>query len=277
MLAIMGRELKRLKRRKGILSRLDSLLDQAATTLVIHYSCESFYDKVDGKTPRVTSLAVRNLASGQTDSFSIHQIAEEQQIAFESISDHYDALERQMLDRFFDFVRMRQHCNWIHWNMRDVNYGFAAIEHRYRVLGGIPVQVTEDRKFDLSRALVDIYGVAYIGHPRLETLIDLNKITVRDFMTGKQEAAAFDSKEFVKLHQSTLRKVDTLANIFERTTNNSLKTNANWAEQYGVTPAVIGELAKEHWIVTTLIAIGGVLTLVVRVLDLWHQIYGNSP
>ena len=97
----MGRELKRLKRRKDVVSKLDNLLEQAATTLVIHYSCESFYDKTDGKAPRVTSLAVRNLASGQTDSFSIHQIAEEHNVSFEQITEHYDALERQDARSFF--------------------------------------------------------------------------------------------------------------------------------------------------------------------------------
>lgn len=272
----MGRELKRLRRRKDVVAKMDILLEQAATTLVIHYSCESFYDKADGKTPRVTSLAVRNLASGQTDSFSIHQLAEEQHIPFESISEHYDNLERQMLDRYFEFLRTRQHCNWIHWNMRDVNYGFAAIEHRYRVLGGNPIQVSEDRKFDLSRALIDIYGVGYVGHPRLENLIEFNKITARDFLTGKQEADAFESKEFVKLHQSTLRKADSLANIFERTSNKSLKTKATWAEQYGFTPAVIGEWLKEHWAVASIIALGGVLTFVLRAADAWTRFFGGG-
>ncbi len=133
------------------------------------------------------------------------------------------------------------------------------------------------RVLDLSRALVDIYGVGYIGHPRLEMLFELNKITARDFMTGKQEAAAFDNKEFVKLHQSTLRKVDTLANIFERTTNKSLKTKATRAEQYGLTPAVIGEWAKEHWLITTLVAVGGLLTFVLRVFDLWELVVGKVP
>lgn len=256
---------------------MDDLLDQSATTLVIHYSCESFYDKADGKTPRVTSVAVRNLASGQTDSFSIHQIAEEEHVDFDKITDHYDDLEKKMLDRYFEFIRNRQHCNWVHWNMRDVNYGFAAIEHRYRVLGGTAIQVSEDRKFDLSRALIDLYGVGYIGHPRLESLIDLNKITAKDFMAGKQEADAFDNKEFVRLHQPTLRKVDTLANIFERTASQTLKTKATWAEQYGFTPAVLGEWAKEHWLVATLIALGGLLTLVVRVFDLWGKVSGNGP
>jgi hypothetical protein len=78
----MGRELQRLKRRKSTIQKMDTLRDQASTSLVIHYSCESFYDKTDGRTPRVTSIAVRNLASGQTDSLSIHQIAEERGVPF---------------------------------------------------------------------------------------------------------------------------------------------------------------------------------------------------
>ena len=249
-------------------SSLDRVVANAANVVVIHYSCESFYDRPNGASPRITSIAVRNLSSAQTKSFSIHQIAEEQHVQFEKISEHYDVLERAMLDRFFDFLRTRSHCNWIHRNMRDVNYGFAAIEHRYRVLGGTPVQVSEDRKFDLSRVLVDIYGVSYIGHPRLEKLIELNKITVKDFMTGKQEAEAFDKKEFVKLHQSTLRKVDTLANIFDRASNKQLKTNSTWADRNGFKPAVVGELAKEHWVTTGLIALGGLLTLVIRGFEL---------
>jgi hypothetical protein len=246
---------------------MDILLDSAQTALVIHYSCESFYDKTDGRTPRITSIAVRNLSSGQTDSFSIHQIAEERGTPFPEIAAHYDSLERAMLDRFFQFALSRQHFSWIHWNMRDVNYGFAAIEHRHRVLGGTPIQIFEDRKFDLARALVDLYGVGYIGHPRLENLVRKNKITDRDFLTGAEEAKAFEAKEFVRLHQSTLRKIDILANIYERASNRSLKTNSTWSEQYGVTPAVLAELAKEHWIVSILVVGGGVLTFVVRFFD----------
>ena len=265
----MGRELKRLKRRKEIIRKMDGLLERDDTTLVIHYSCESFYDKSDGKTPRITSIAVRNLRSGQTDSFSIHQIAEEQRIDFGDIYDHYDELEKEMLDRYFAFVRDNKHCSWVHWNMRDVNYGFAAIEHRYRVLGGKPIQVAEDRKFDLSRALVDIYGVAYIGHPRLESIIKKNRITDKDFLTGAQEAEAFEKKAFVRLHQSTLRKVDTLANLFDRCSNKSLKTKSSWIEQHGLTPDVLVELAKEHWLVTGILILGGILTFFVRVFDLF--------
>ncbi|HBT96639.1 MAG TPA: hypothetical protein DEB25_02845 [Desulfobulbaceae bacterium] len=246
----MGRELQRLKRRKTTVQKMDILLDQASTALVIHYSCESFYDKTDGRTPRITSIAVRNLSSAQTDSFSIHRIAEEQGLSFNDIDQQYDSLEKAMLERFFAFVTIHQHFHWIHWNMRDVNYGFAAIEHRFRVLGGTPTQIVEDRKFDLSRVLIDLYGIGYIGHPRLETLIKKNKITLKDFLTGKEEAAAFENKEFVKLHQSTLRKVDNLANILERASNKNLKTNSSWFQQHGYTPAALTESVKEHWIIS---------------------------
>ncbi len=264
----MGRELQRLKRRRKVIQKIDALLEQGETTLIIHYSCESFYGKTDGKTPRITSIAVRNLESGQTDSFSIHQIAEEKKLPFVEISNHYDNLEREMLDRFFDFVRIRQHYNWIHWNMRDMNYGFAAIEHRYRVLNGEPILIPEDRKFDLARAFVDLYGADYIEHPRLESIIKKNNISDKDFLKGAEEAEAFENKEFVSLHQSTLRKVDALAQLFERASYQNLKTNSTWAKQYGLTPSVLVELAKEHWLVTSLIIGGGVLTFIVRIFDL---------
>ena len=261
----MGHELQRLKRRKATIQRMEQLFENRVTTLVIHYSCESFYNKTDGKTPRITSIAVRNFDSGQTESFSIHQIAEKQKIEFSEITNHYDELEKQMLEHFFEFVKIKQHCHWIHWNMRDVNYGFTAIEHRFRVLGGTPVVILEDKKFDLSRELINLYGVAYIGHPRFESIIKKNNITDKDFLNGEKEAEAFNQKEFVKLHQSTLRKVDSLANIFERALNDELKTNASWFMQRGYSFAVLIERIKQHWIFSLLTIISLLLGLFLRI------------
>lgn len=61
--------------------------------------------------------------------------------------------------------------------MRDISYGFEAINHRYSVLGGEPENIPDEHKVDLSRYLVDIFGLKYIGHPRFQKLIELNKIT----------------------------------------------------------------------------------------------------
>jgi hypothetical protein len=253
----MGEALRRLRNAKQARAKINSLMDNAETTLVIHYSCENFYDRADGRTSRVTSIAVRNLSSGQTASFSIHKIAEQTHIPFNQIDANYDVLEKEMLDEFFDFVRSHQQSSWVHWNMRDINYGFAAIEHRYRVLSGNPFSIVEAKKFDLSPALFAIYGHKYIKDPRLESLVDKNNITKRDFLTGEEEAEAFNNKEFIKLHQSTLRKVNVIATIFSYACDQNLQTNATWSSQYGSTPQVIVELIKENWVWS---AVGIVLT-----------------
>ena len=73
-----------------------------------------------------------------------------------------------------------------------------------------------------------------------------NKITDIGFLNGQQEAEAFDNGEYVKLHQSTLRKADILANIFERTIDKSIKTNARRKDIYGVSTANAGEILKVH-------------------------------
>jgi len=221
------------KKQKGARQKIDKLFETAPHTLVIHYSCESFYDRPDGTSPRITSIAIRNLDSGQTASFSIHQIGERHGQAANTIDANYDALEKEMLTDFFSFVEHHANHSWLHWNMRDINFGFGALEHRYRVLGGNPVVIQDDDKFDLARLLVDIYGVGYIGHPRLDQLVTKNKITRVGFLTGAEEAAAFVNRNYVGLHQSTLRKVDVLANIAGRTHDRTLKTNATWWELNG--------------------------------------------
>ena len=234
--------------------QLEEVLEQIEHSVVVHYSCESFYERETPRSPRITSIAVRNLDSGQTRSFSIHLIAERRGL-LNSIDEHYDQLEREMLEDFFDVVRAKQHCRWLHWNMRDANYGFEALENRLRALAGVPTSVPEDRRYDLSRLLVSIYGVRYIGHPRLEKLMERNRVTAKDFLTGQQEADAFITKEFVKLHQSTLRKVDVLANLAGRAHAGDLKTLSTWWEVKGRSFKAAGEWLREHWLISALIAL----------------------
>ena len=222
-----------LKDQKAAKVAIRELHEHASSVLVIHYSCESFYDRPRGDSPRITSIAVRRLDSGQTHSFSIPKIAELHRVDLAALEENYDAFEREMLDEFFEFIRMNERNKWLHWNMRDANYGFAAIEHRYRVLGGVPIAVPDERKYDLARILIDLYGTDYTGHPRLESLIDRNGITRLAFMNGAEEATAFDRHDYVALHQSTLRKVDILANILGRQINGSLETSASWWTKNG--------------------------------------------
>ncbi|MDX6752236.1 hypothetical protein SH611_20715 [Geminicoccaceae bacterium 1502E] len=220
-------------RQRASLATLDGLFRDSANVWIIHYSCESFYERPDGSSPRITSIALRKLDSAQTVSFSIHQVAERRKIPSAQIDQHYDELEKEMLIALFAHIGSHRGMKYLHWNMRDANYGFQAIEHRFQVLGGDPYVVDDAQKFDLSRLLIDIYGVGYIDHPRMEKLLEKNDIAPRDFLTGKQEAKAFENRDFVALHQSTLRKVDVIANIAGRAHDRNLKTYTTWWEMRG--------------------------------------------
>jgi hypothetical protein len=251
----------RLGRRKTAKAEIQRILGHPENAIAVHYSCESFYDRPSGTSPRVTSIAVRALATGQTTSFSIHQVAEREHISPAELDQQYDTLERLMLDEFYDFVRRNSNAVWIHWNMRDINYGFPALAHRYRVLGGQPIEIHDSHLIDLARVLVSLYGINYVGHPRLLRLVEKNKITKLNFLSGQEEADAFDAHEYVKLHQSTLRKVDIFANIIERTGDGTLATNARRREIYGGYLGWVYEILREHPFIALLSLIGSLASI----------------
>src|SRR5689334_19040893 len=123
----MSKAESRIKKRKKAKEILERICDQQANYLIIHYSCESFYDTPQGRTPRITSIAARYFDTAQTKSFSIHKVAEFKNVPFDQIESHYDQLEKIMLDEYFSFVDKHKRYTWIHLNMRDINYGFEAI------------------------------------------------------------------------------------------------------------------------------------------------------
>lgn len=251
----MSITLRRIDRHKKAKKIIEELVDKPEHVLVIHYSCESFYDIKEGRTPRITSIAVRYLKSAQTKSFSIHKAAELQKISFAEIENHYDALERQTLNEYFQFLREHKDYKWVHWNMRDINYGFEAVENRFRILGGEPFHLSDENRIDIARVLIDKYGAQYAGHPRLGKLIEKNDISSKQFLSGDDEAKAFENKEYVKLHQSTLRKVDVIETILKRAAEGELKTNSTLREIYGLTPQGIFELIKDHWLWSLIVSI----------------------
>lgn len=71
--------------------------------------------------------------------------------------------------------------------MRDINYGFKAIEHRYEILGGNPYIVDIYKKIDLTRLFIDLYGKNYVDHPRMPNILQMN-IKLKDFLNRKEEA-----------------------------------------------------------------------------------------
>jgi hypothetical protein len=265
----MGEALNKVQKRRQAKIKLAGVISKSERVIVIHYSCESFYDRPDGSSPRITSIAVRNLESSQTTSFSIHQVAERKGYSANALEEHYNQLEKLMLEEFYEYVRHHSSHIWLHWNMRDINYGFPAIAHRFKVLQGEPEEVDDSKLVDLSRLLISIYGVSYIQHPRLKNLVEKNHITHRDFLDGKSEADAFTNKQYVKLHQSTLRKVDAFANIIERASDGSLKTNSTWKSIYGSYPAAFIELIKENPVISGFVGFIGFISAVIGIVTLF--------
>lgn len=264
----MPSAMERIRKRRAATSKLEEVSRNRETVVLVHYSCESFYDRPDGRSPRITSIAVRNLGNAQTTSFSIHQVAERRGIPSVEIRSQYDTLEKAMLEEWYEHVRRHSTSRWLHWNMRDVNYGFPAIAHRFQVLKGKPVEVEEARLFDFAKLLIDIHGPGYTGHPRFQSLSQLNNISLKDFLTGQEEANAFDAGDYVKLHQSTLRKVDIMANLFNRYEEGSLKTQNKWWQSYGSRVLGAGEWCKEHPVASLIMFVLAVVSTILAVVAL---------
>ncbi|MDT1950084.1 hypothetical protein MX630_04920 [Carnobacterium divergens] len=200
--------------------------------LVIHYACESFYEE-NGKSPRIICISVRQLLDGQTKIFSITQMAELKNIAYKDIKSNLDTLEKELLKRFFKFVKTNAHMNWIHWSMRDHNYGFNAIDHRSETLKIKPESIDDSKKVDFAWLLVKIYGKNYAPKSKMKNLLDLNNINQRDFLSGEDEASAIKNGEYQKINMSTASKVELFSHYFSLAADNKLKTNSKKIEIYG--------------------------------------------
>lgn len=245
------------KNAKNVLKQIEKYPEKH---LIIHYSCESFYTIKDGHTPRVTSIAVRSYHTTQTDSFSILKIAEKKHIPLTEIPNKVDELEKEMLCEYYDFVGTHPDFLWIHWSMRDINFGFKAIDHRFEVLGGTPVIIPNQSKIDLAKLLKDYFGENYISHPRMEKIVEKNNLRSKSFLSGREEAIAYEEKDYIKLHQSTLKKVDIFSDIIHRILNNNLKVDSGWKEMYGTSVQGIYEsLAPKWWWQILLLVLGGVI------------------
>jgi hypothetical protein len=199
---------------------------------------------------------MRYLGTAQTKSFSIHLQAQFEDKNFNNLTDtDYDYLEKKMLDEFYDFAKKHKEYKWIHWNMRDSNYGFDAIANRYRILGGTAFEIDEDRRYDFPRILGKIYTYGYENNKpdgRLLNLANRNKMTTIDTLKGVDESAAFDNKEYLKLHKSTLRKVDIIDSIIDRADKNELKVCSKKKHIYGLTIPGLIEIVKNNWLLAIL-------------------------
>lgn len=204
--------------------RIAELFRQPSGVFVIHYACQSFYHGQQLKSPRVTAIVARNLGTGHSETFSLHTEAELLGLTPVGVLARMDWLERNLLDKFFRFLVINRGARFVHWKMRDATFGFAAIEHRYAVLGGQPVTVPDQQRTDLAWLLEEIYGTDYIETPHFESLAKLNRLPIGNFLSGAKEAQAFQRSDYLAVQRSTTTKVGLFFDILRRAHDRTLKT-----------------------------------------------------
>lgn len=111
---------------------------------------------------------------------------------------------------------------WVHWSMKDSTFGFAAIDHRYRVLGGVkPSVVLNERRIDLSVLVKQLYLPKFEPTVRpkgkLLAIAENNGLSVINGVSGKSEANLFDAGNFQLLEQSLICKVNSISSILDLT------------------------------------------------------------
>jgi hypothetical protein len=194
--------------------------------LIIHYSSQSLFDEVeDGFSPRITSIVVMHFASRQTMVFALHTIAEELGVAKDDVESRYDEIERTLLERFYSFAKDNFDKCWMHWNMRHTVFGFEHLEHRYRVLAKqAPPTIPYDNRVNISDVLKYHYGGDYAPDPRMTKLMEMNSRPDKRFLSGAEEAAAFQRKEFIRMSGSTLSKVEFFRFVLQQAARGKLET-----------------------------------------------------
>jgi hypothetical protein len=228
---------------------------------IIHYSSESLFDSDhQNMSPRITSIVVRHYATGQAVSFSLHTIAEYLGVSKEEVGLKYNEIERELLKQFYDFVLERRDRYWVHWNMRNVVFGFEHIEHRFRVLNQKdPPIIPVENRINLNDVLKRRYGSDYVDDPRMPTLMNLNGGLVQGFLTGKEESEAFAAKDFIRMHTSTIAKVGFFSFVIGSALKGRLRTSGSgWGNKVDR----LLESRKSRVIAVGATLVGGLVALV---------------
>lgn len=220
-------------RQQAARAKLKEVFAQPRAVFAIHYACESFYAS-HGASQRIVAIVVRPFDSGQITSFAIEKIAEARGIFPAHIALHRGALERELLATFAAFVARQSDARFVHWNMRDNQFGFSALQHRARIVGAASHTIAERDRVDLAQLLLDVYGDAYVSdRAKLEALARLNGLATSDFLRGGEEAQAVRDGRWRDVHASTRTKVRLIAEIARKAHEKTLTTEASVVARFG--------------------------------------------
>ena len=200
-----------MKPHETAIDELKHAINENEEIFVVHYSCESWFD-VKNQPVAISCVAVVDLIGDNSTTFS--QV------------DRKDSAEEYVLKSYFDFLRKNCGARIIHWKMNSADFGFRALEHRFRYISSpddLP-HPSHDRTYDLNRIISGRYGSDYADHPRLLGLGKLNRFVTRHLLTGKEEAERFGQGNHGDIKRSTLEKANLIAFLAKRTIEGILET-----------------------------------------------------
>jgi len=202
--------------RKIAVANLKKLTEDPSKVLFIHYSQSSTFDDDDygNISPIITSIVVKSL-DGQIDQqFAIHFEADKADIPIDGIQYSYRDLELRILKAFNDFARRYSGCNWIHWDMKNIHFGFDAIKHRYEKIFGDLKDYNEipiNNKKNLRDIIEGMYGENFVDGPdTLKSLLKCNSGNIDNnvYISSSVESTEFERKNFENVIRSVDLKVD---------------------------------------------------------------------
>ncbi len=74
-------------------------------------------------------------------------------------------------------------------------------------------------------------------------------------MSGEDEAAANQARECLKIHRSTLRKLNIMESVIHRADAGDLKVNVGPAKIYGLSVNGIAEIVKNNRVIAFVVAV----------------------
>ena len=212
--------------------------------VLIHYARQNCFSEIYEKGPRVVSIVVMNMGNEQMLTFSLLKSSENYGVDFFSLTDEEkDNVEYKMLESFYECVERNKDKTWLHWNMKNNNFGFYAINERYKCLGGTPFAFDDAKLVNISDLLKRKYGPNFardcqwkgeeVG--KMYDIFSLNKITDAKILGGEAEIKEYILKNLLSVEQSVLAKIKALKIIVEKLVNNVLVTRGSVLKDvYGI-------------------------------------------
>lgn len=242
--------------------------------IFIHYARQNCFEDAYEKGPRVISIVVMNAESGQTMVFSLRKIADTYGCNFFDESESTkDDIEKEMLQSFFEYVERNTQKKWLHWNMKNNNFGFSAIEERYSNLGGNPKHFEENKLINISVLLKKKYGRNFAHDAlwngkvmgKMYDIFGLNNISDFNILNGEQEIKEYILKNITSIEQSILGKIKAFQVLVEKAADNDLETRGKvFKDVYGFSISGIAQYIHDNAVLALAFSIvGGIITTII--------------